>query len=204
MGQAIRKFVPRAPRYVLQPRDNRVLRYGSEKDQHTPHKTNVVDLSETGLAYLVDRECAPQIGDMIRLEFTIPHQNTVSWWGRVTRITEYDPAPYQVAHRNEDGSAADEVLIGVEFHNVDENQRLKIREGLAERLQQLDQQRRQERWQALAYWFQKYAVRTTLILAVLVVTLGVLYALSRPGPNYDPERGSPWGQRYPWLNFFSD
>ncbi len=204
MGQAIRKFVPRAPRYVLQPTDNQVLRYGSEQDEHTSHQTHIIDLSETGLSYLVDRECAPQIGDMIRLEFTVPGHQPVAWWGRVTRITEYEPAPYQRMRRDEEGGHLDEVLVGIHFQDVSEEQRLAIREGLQNRLDELAAERRRERWAKWIYFFKEYGLRILAILLMTVVTVGFLYYFTRPSDNYDAERGAPWGQRYPWFNFFSD
>src|ERR1700733_8248261 len=92
MSQA-RQFIPRAPRYVLKPQDRNILRYSL---QNTMGKggvetTLLVNLSETGAAFLVNRGAEPRLGERIKVEIPIPKGEQIAWWGHVVRTSLYEP-----------------------------------------------------------------------------------------------------------------
>ena len=92
MGQILRKFVSRAPRYVLRPTDNQIFRYALNDQRMRPHSTRFLNLSETGVAFLVDQGVVPRIGETIKVEFPLPGGDQVAWWARVVRIEVWRPS----------------------------------------------------------------------------------------------------------------
>src|SRR5690606_17849126 len=91
MSASLKKFVSRAPRYTLRPNDNHFMRFAHKEDSGHVYTTRFVDISLTGLAFITDRENAPFIYDMIKIEIPLPGGQQVAWWAKVVRIEEYNP-----------------------------------------------------------------------------------------------------------------
>ena len=56
MGDSAKKFIQRSPRYVIQPNDDRYLRFAKSGESEQSYTTQLVNISATGLAFVIDRE----------------------------------------------------------------------------------------------------------------------------------------------------
>ncbi|MCB0364095.1 MAG: PilZ domain-containing protein [Bdellovibrionaceae bacterium] len=200
MTQVLRRFVPRAPRYVLRPTDNRFLRFAYQDDRKHTFSTRFLNVSETGLAFVVDRDCVPHIGDFIKVEFPVPGQEQVAWFARVVRIEEYRPPRAWQKRLDKEN---DEVMVAVRFHDLPDGHRSTIRDGLNHKFNEVLKERQKDSVFQLLSYITAHFWKACLYLGLALATFGILYAFSRPTPKYDKDRGSPWGQRYPEFNFFS-
>lgn len=200
MNTVLRKFVPRAPRYVLRPKDEKFLRFAYQDDRSHSYSTQFINLSETGMAFSIDRETAPHIGDIIKVEFPIPGHSQVAWFARVIRIEEYSPDKDRNLYHQD---SEDLVLVGIKFHDLPPGHRKAIREGLNKKFNDLLIDRYRNLLYQLTSALAAHFWKGLLYLSLLAGTAFLLYFFSLPDQNYDADRGAPWGQRYPSLNFFS-
>ena len=149
---------------------------------------------------MVDRDCVPQIGDFIKVEFPVPGQEQVAWFARVVRIEEYRPPRSWKKRLDRDNE--DEVMVAVRFHDLPEGHRAKIRDGLNHKFNEVLKERQKDNLFQLMSFITAHFWKTLLYLGLALSTLGILYGFSRPADNYDKERGAPWGQRFPVFNIF--
>lgn len=196
---ALRKFVNRAPRYVLKPTDNHVMRYASDSGPEGIFRTKLVNLSETGAAFVVDRTMTPHIGEVIKVELPIPGLDQIAWYGEVVRMEAYssdswwsDPDPFV---------DEDKMLIAVHFQDLPAGHRVTIQKGLQEQFLKELQERRLRQQLYVRHWITQNIFKVVGYTLLSVACFGILYYLSRPSANYDPERGAPWGQRYKFFSF---
>lgn len=149
MGDAARKFIPRAPRYVLGPGDNQVIRFAflETKGPTATLKTSMVNLSETGLAFLVDPVLAPELGETIKLEIPVPGGERIAWFAQVVRVELFSSRKWWFS--KPDGPAQERVMVGVRFEELPQGHQKSIRKGLEKSfLEAL----KQERHRQLQYW----------------------------------------------------
>ena len=194
---SLRRFVPRATRYVLRPQDKHILRFSSHKDEGASaiQETTLVNLSRTGLAFLVEREFAPLLGDLIKVEFNVPgNEQKVAWWARVVRTEEYTQ---NIWWMKEDPKFRDLITIGIHFQELPEGHQSQIQTGIDQRLEQLVREYRKLQGQRLWAWWKWRGFRIAAFLFAALAVLWGLYLLSLPSENYDAHRGSPWGERFP-------
>lgn len=195
------KFIPRATRYTLTPNDNRYLRYAHSTDVGHTFTTRFVDISQTGLAFVTDRESAPRLSDLIKIEIPLEENQTIAWWARVVRVEEY--APHKWYLKANDFQSENQVLVAIVFHELPPAHSRQIRETLDKKLDELHLLARRERMKYMAQFIAEQTWLFVFYVSLILATIWLLYFLSRPGPNYDAEKGAPWGQRYPWLNIFN-
>ncbi len=195
MSDTLRRFIPRATRYVLRPQDQKMLRFShqDEKGAEAIQETTLVDLSKTGLAFLIEREDAPLLGDLIKVEFAIPGGEQMAWWARVVRCEEHTK---KIWWMRENPDFQDLIMIGVQFQNLPQMQQSHIQSNLDVRLKELMIQHRRVQMARLTSWFIYRGIRILLVSGFALAVLGMLYYLSLPSENYDAERGAPWGQRF--------
>jgi hypothetical protein len=192
---AIRRFVPRATRYVLRPQDQKLLRFAFQQDHlgQGIQETVLFNLSKTGLAFLVEREFAPALGDLIKVDFSVPGRQRLASWARVVRTEEYSRGLWWL---KENPRFSDFIMVGISFQDLPVGHEMEIQTGLDQRLTELFHEHRKEQIRRLWQWFQYRGWKVTAFLAAAVCVFWSLYLLSRPSDNYDPRRGSPWGERF--------
>ncbi len=195
---AVRRFVSRAPRYILKPTDNHVMRYASDLGPQGVFKTKLVNLSETGAAFVVDRSMAPQIGEVIKLEIPIPGLDQIAWFAEVVRMESYssnswwsDPDPF---------SDEEKMIVAVHFHELPKGHQTAIRKGLQEQFLRELQERRIRQQLYIHNWIKDNTFKFVGYFILSLASFGLLYYLSRPSDNYDASRDAPWGERYKILN----
>lgn len=198
MTGVLRKFVPRAPRYVLRPNDKHMVRYAPEHSRGpmAVHKTKLINLSETGLAITMDANAAPRVGERMKVELPIPGvEGQLAWWAIVVRV-QLQESNWWTVDADEDN-----VLVALRFQELPDGHRKAIQSGLEAKFFEALRERRRKQ---LIFVKQKIAEHGLKIFAwtILAITAAAaLYILSRPSDNYDSERGSPWGRRFQFFEF---
>jgi len=199
MSATLRKFVNRAPRYVLRPTDNQVMRFSTESGPSGVFKTRLINLSETGAAFVVDRSMAPEIGEVIKVEIPVPGLDQIAWFGRVARMEAYssnswwsDPDPF---------ADEEKIIVGVHFEGLPSGHRQAIKKGLEEQLLKALKEKRHRQQLYIKHWVLQNSLQFLGYVLLSALSFGLLYYLSRPSDNYDAKRGSPWGQRYEIFKF---
>ena len=74
-----------------------------------------VDISSTGLGFIIDKNHAPKVGDTILITFSIPELEVITVQTRVARISKYKRPNWYKRYHDEDGNQLNEILVGVEF-----------------------------------------------------------------------------------------
>lgn len=197
MAQILKKFVQRAPRYVLRPDDDRLIRFAAEAQRainSVDYSTLFVNLSSTGLAFVVDDAQAPQLGARIKIEFTIPGDQRIAWFGEVVRIETFDPKKWYLNPKDFEHRSTQ--LIGIRFLEMPIAHRKAINKALNQKFLRLV---KNQRWNSLLA-FLRYGIhhfgKPFLVASLFGATFYFLYWISRPSENYDAQRGAPWGQRF--------
>ncbi len=83
-------------------------------------KTELRDISLTGLSFLAQQDLSPQIGEVIKIQFSVPNSQQMACYAvviRIEKINQFDN------------------LVGVHFYKLDRTQRLNLVHGLAEKVQ---------------------------------------------------------------------
>lgn len=198
MSDGVRKFIPRAPRYVLRPNDRHIVRYSTEGDRSmvSVNRTVLVNISETGAAIEMDLNSCPHLGEVLKVELPIPGGDQVAWFARVVR-TQLKKQNWWAKGENE----PEKVVVALKFEDLPDGHRRSIRKGLDERfLEEL----RERRARQLLYLKGLWIAHTWKILAWVAAALtagAVIYFLARPTASYDPKYGTPWGQRFQFFDF---
>lgn len=196
MGNALRKFMSRAPRYVLRPQDTSAIRL-SHLDMQGPGaqiKTSMLNLSESGMALLMDPSLAPVIGEKVKVEIPVPGGEKIAWFATCVRIEAYNNTTNWWFNR-EVSPHVERVVVGLRFDDLPAGHQKSIRKGLEKSfLAAL----REERHRRYVYWKHIFVLNIGKVLLfgfLAALTFGILYLISRPTGNYDPDRGAPWGDR---------
>ncbi len=182
MAEQLRKFVTRAPRYVLRPGDDQILRFAHQDEKNKSFTTRFLNISETGIAFLVDRSCLPLLGDQIKVEFPVPGGEQVAWFARVVRMEEV---------------GTEDVMVGIHFSELPEGHKNLINQALSEKLLEILREQRKESLKSFLQYFIAHYGKVTLYIICSLLAFGLLYLLSLPTENYDPEKGGTlWGNRF--------
>src|ERR1035437_2342386 len=196
MGQKIHKFVPRAPRYVLRPTDRNTMRFSLE---HTLgeggiEQTILINLSESGAAFLVSAGADPRVGERIKVEVPIPGGEQFAWWGKVVRTSVYEPNRW--SFKNDRFAGEDKILIALKFDELPESGAKAIRLGLKNSYMQAMRDQQFLTWQYYKNNFLQQFIKYLIYTVLTALVIGFIYRFSRPDANYDAKRGTPWGERF--------
>lgn len=199
MSERLRKFINRAPRYVLRPQDRNVMRFSLENTtgEGGIEQTLLLNLSETGVAFLVDSGFEPRVGDKIKVEVPIPSGDQIAWWAKVVRVSEYQGGRRWFSSSDNDTfDVSNKVIVAMTFEGLPEAHSRAIRQGLKDSFAQALKDQKFRDW---FYNRQDQLQMAGKLLAYALLTalaLGLIYWISLPSGNYDAKRGSPWGERF--------
>ena len=197
MSASIKKFVNRAPRYTLRPTDNRMMRFAHEGEAGQAYATKIVDLSTTGISFVADRENAPFIFEMIKVEIPLPDGQQIAWWGKVVRMEEY--AAHKWYLKNVDIDQSRQVIIAVSFERLPQAHVQRIKKALTTKFEEMDQEKKRIALKQLSALWASRTKEFILYLAIVGAAFYILWAMSQPTSVYDGDKGSPWGQRM-WFS----
>lgn len=198
MAERAKKFVERAPRYVLRPQDRSDMRFSLEHSHGAGgiERTLMINLSETGAAFVVEHSNAPKIGDRIKVEVPIPQGDRVAWFGKVVRTSVFQPRGWFTRGGFE---AEDRVLVALTFEEMPEQHTRAIRRGLNKSFLRAVRDQEYRTWNYYRAAIVENIWTVLLYAAVATAAFGMLYYLTRPSANYDEKRGAPWGERFKFF-----
>lgn len=196
MSEAVKKFIPRAPRYVLRTHDRNDMRFSLEHShgQGGIEKTILLNLSQSGCAFLISPDVEMQLGERIKVEIPIPHGNQIAWWGKVVRMSEYEASKWGFEPDQFENEA--KILVGVRFEDLPDTFTRAISKGIKESLLGAMRDQQYRTW---IYYKTKYLERAAQVIVYAILTalvVGFIYFFTRPDGNYDAKRGTQWGDRF--------
>ncbi len=183
----------------MRPSDSQVLSFSREKERGTKHETRIINLSSTGIAFLVDRSEAPRIGDHIKIEFPIPSGSHVAWWARVVRMESYSDQRWW---ENKDSfDSPRQVVVGIQYIDLPDGHRRDIQKGLENRYKELKQQYLKERINDVkAFAFGNFW-NFVLFALCIVACVMALSLFTHYEPLFDRKNGSAYFKLFEGLDF---
>ncbi len=118
MTQTLAKYLLRAPRYTLSPEENNLIRVVGPQLEPWEEHTDIRNVSLTGLSFTADPSFCPRLGEIIRIQFTVPGSSQMACHAIVTRLEQLTP---------------EQVLVGVHFYKLDMAHRINLARGLADK-----------------------------------------------------------------------
>ena len=119
MTTSLARYHARAPRYVLDTVDNNLIRLSGAERRSWEENTEIKDISLTGLSFTAPSDLSPQLGEMVKIQFSVPGSEQMACYAVTIRI---------------EALSAFENLIGVHFFKLDRVQRLNLVQGLSNRI----------------------------------------------------------------------
>lgn len=195
MGERLRRFVPRAPRYTLRPQDRNVMRYALANSRGGIEHTTLLNLSETGMAFLMDRSSQIAIGDEIKVEVPVPDNDQIAWIGKVVRIEVYDTSSWFSRNRQE----PEMIKVGLRFEALPAGHQKTLRQGIEV---SFIRAMREQRQRTLLYYrllVTQHLWQVVMYVILTVMALGFIYYFTLPDHKYDKDRGTLWGERFKFF-----
>lgn len=119
MTTSLARYHARAPRYILNTQDDSLIRLSGAEQLSWEENTELRDVSLTGLSFTAPQDLSPQIGEVIKIQFSVPGSEQMACYAvviRIENINEFDN------------------LIGVHFYKLDRIQRLNMVQGLSPKI----------------------------------------------------------------------
>jgi hypothetical protein len=195
MAEILRKFYPRAPRYILRAQDPNVMRFGlQDGNVSTVQQTLLVNLSESGVAFITTSNQRFEIGDLIMVEIPIPNGEQIAWWARVVRLQTYEPNRWW--GKKDDFLDESRVLVAATFEPLPEGHSRALRKGIDQSFLKAMRDQRYRNFMYYKVLFLEHFLQFLAYLVLTAIAFGLLYWWTRPGGNYVEGRGSNWGERF--------
>lgn len=194
MAELATVYVARAPRYILSPEDNRLMFFAHKDTRGEKQESLFLNISATGLAFATERDLAPNLGEMIKLEFSAPGEGRVAWWGRVVRVEEYEKHSFWSLGSS--NVSDDMVYVAVKFQNMPEAHVHKIKSSVKKKFKEIRRAQKANFWNNLMYYVAAHQVQIFMYVLCIIFSVFILFALAQPSGTYDKDRGSPWGLRF--------
>lgn len=157
----IEELYPRAPRYMIELGDNEIVRFAHMPKGSKPMHTRIINISESGMAFLVPYLTAPQEGDKIKVEFTGPNAESIACFAHVRRVQ---------VHRTYHKSRTPQTfkMVAVEFEGMHAKQREMLSKGIQLQFQKKHAEyKRQQFWLKIQWFFASIPVNVSKLLARL-------------------------------------
>ncbi len=115
MTGSLARYHARQPRYVLDANDNNLIRYSGAGRHSWEEKTELKNISLTGLSFTAPIDIKPQLGEIIRIQFQVPSSESMACHAIVTRIENINDYECEIA---------------VHFYKLERTQRIALVQGL--------------------------------------------------------------------------
>ena len=159
MTQTLARFHSRAPRYILQPEDNTLIRVAGPLQTPWEEATEIQDISLTGLAFAAPIELCPIVGEFIKVQFALPQAAQMACFGLVTRLER---------------TSESMMLVGIEFRKLELAHRIVLTQSLARKIkEQFAREKKQNTapiWNAFAHHWKK-----SMLALLALVAWGFLF-----------------------------
>jgi hypothetical protein len=115
MTGSLARYHARQPRYTLNTTDNNLVRYSGAERLSWEEKTELKNISLTGLTFSAPIDIKPQLGEVIKIQFAVPSSEPMACHAIVTRIEPVNSF---------------ECEISVHFYKLERLQRINLVQGL--------------------------------------------------------------------------
>lgn len=119
MTGSLARYHARSPRYILDTLDNNLVRYSGAERLSWEEKTELKNVSLTGLSFTSAKDLSPQLGEIIKIQFQVPQSETMACYAVVIRIQAIEGGVNEIA---------------VHFYKLDRLQRINLVQGLAQKI----------------------------------------------------------------------
>ncbi len=119
MNGSLARYHARSPRYTLDTQDNHLVRYSGAERFSWEEKTELKNISLTGLSFIASCDLSPQLGEIIKIQFAVPSSEMMACYGVVTRIEQTSEFENEIA---------------LHFYKLDRVQRINLVQGLAQKV----------------------------------------------------------------------
>lgn len=170
---SVGKIYPRSPRYVLQMKDKKVLRYAPYPRGNRAFFTEIVNLSETGMAFTVPFLDTPHKNEIIMIEFTPPGEaQSIACYAQVTRIQKMSIIEADYFQKNCK-------LVAVTFTSMPDEQRAQIRTVLTQKFKKMSRNFQVQQMKLKLRWLFKFKHKQILYwtAAAVLFTTALFWAL---------------------------
>lgn len=194
MGGPVKKILDRAPRYVLDAADGKIVRVAPRnRRKNQIYHLEIVDVSETGMSFIVNWNYLPQIGEILKVEFPVPGEENpprkVAWFAKVIRLEGQGERPDSMRHFSG-------IKIAVEFIDMPPGHIKTLKTGLNQKTKKrISWQQAIESLRGHEDFFK--------VLGQIVFLAGVVGAMylffktyTETNLNYNPHRPVKWGERF--------
>ncbi len=120
MTQSLAKYHARAPRYILNTDDDYLIRVAGPRQIPWEEGTEIRNVSLTGLAFTAADDLCPLLGEVIKIQFSIPGGRQMACQAVVTRL-ENDPLDLK------------NMLVGVHFYKLEMAHRVVLAQGISKK-----------------------------------------------------------------------
>jgi hypothetical protein len=117
------RYYLRAPRYVLKSAELRNMRFATMETRGLSTATEVMNLSESGLAFQLETGRPPEEGDILKVEFPIPGETQIACFATVVRVDEFTDWDPKIGERRFN-------VVGLKFRHLPDGHRRILRRGL--------------------------------------------------------------------------
>lgn len=111
MSTTVKKLYPRSPRYTLNIDEKRVLRFSGLPKGSKDFFTEILNLSETGMAFTLPYLDNPKMDEEIKIQFTPPGGKQIACFAKVKRIEHQN-------FKDDFGTNITKKVVGVFFINI--------------------------------------------------------------------------------------
>jgi hypothetical protein len=147
-NRKVEELYPRAPRYVVDFDDNHVLRFAHMPRGSKALYTRIINLSESGMAFLIPYLSAPQLNEKIKLEFTAPNSEPIACFANVVRVQIHKSYSH-------DQKPQTFKLIAVTFDNIHPKQRQMLASGINQQFKKRQALYKRQQMLLRGKWFIK-------------------------------------------------
>jgi hypothetical protein len=160
MTSSLAKYHARSPRYVLQPEDNTLIRVAGPKQTPWEETTDIRNISLTGLVFTAANDLCPSIGEILKIEYSVPGGQKLAGYAMVTRLEAF---------------SSSKMLVGVKFHQMDLPQRVHLAQALTLKLREQQLHRLEVRQKKLTWLKRRLPVLFLVMWGLLFYELSCWY-----------------------------
>lgn len=185
MAQALKKYHTRAPRYQLQAGDRNVVRFAKVGQSHKSYSTTLVDISQSGVAFLCADGAKPKTGETIMIEFTVPGSEQMACYAEVMRVD---------ANSDNAFAADNEAFVAVRFKDLLPTHRDNLSSGLQKKLRQVNSEKQMREFFEKIRLVKKFRYQTVFWILSAVAIVIIFYLLSQPRGSFVSAPNGGWEQ----------
>lgn len=160
--QNVEKAYPRSPRYVLQLKDKKILRFAPIPRGTRSFFTEIVNLSETGMAFTAPYLDTPQKNEIIMVEFTPPNSSAVACFAQVKRVQSFRIIEPDFFEKNCK-------LVAVTFTNLQPEQSNMIRDGLSKEFKKSHSKFHRQQLKMKMMWAWKFKRKQLVVSGAVLL-----------------------------------